>query len=200
MQCVNGSASQTSWTDQLDRPDKQTSWMDQLDRPAGRTSWTDQLDGPAGQTSWTDQFAYSKIDLSVCIVSRLPSPTKALFCKVQGIHNRSIWFERLGWLLQDLYISKLGPSPNLPAKINECFKKFLVNFSSNINVSLNPISSRGGKNNCAYLSGEIVIGRNQNTSLAVEGSLPLPPALRYRLQRLQRTAWNAALPSSPHPL
>ena len=33
MQCVNGSASQTSWTDQLDRP-------------AGRTIWTDQLDGP----------------------------------------------------------------------------------------------------------------------------------------------------------
>ena len=38
MQCVNGSASWTSWTDQLDGP-------------AGQTSWTDQLDGPAGQTS-----------------------------------------------------------------------------------------------------------------------------------------------------
>ena len=38
IQCVNGSASQTSW-------------MDQLDRPAGRTNWMDQLDGPAGQTS-----------------------------------------------------------------------------------------------------------------------------------------------------
>ena len=43
MQCVNGSASRTSWTDQLDEP-------------AGRTSWMDQLDGPAGRTSWTDQF------------------------------------------------------------------------------------------------------------------------------------------------
>ena len=43
MQCVNRSASKTSWTDQLDGS-------------AGQTSWTDQLDGPAGQTSWTDQF------------------------------------------------------------------------------------------------------------------------------------------------
>ena len=38
MQCVNGSASQTSWADQLDRPAGQTSWTDQLDRPAGRIS------------------------------------------------------------------------------------------------------------------------------------------------------------------
>ena len=43
MQCVNGSA---SWT----------SWIDQLDGPAGWTSWTDQLVGPAGRTSWTDQI------------------------------------------------------------------------------------------------------------------------------------------------
>ena len=43
MQCVNGSPSQTSWTDQLDGPAKQS-------------SWTDQLGGPAGQTCWTDQF------------------------------------------------------------------------------------------------------------------------------------------------
>ena len=41
VRCVNGSASRTSW-------------MDQLDGPAGRTSWTDQLDGPAGQTSSFD--------------------------------------------------------------------------------------------------------------------------------------------------
>ena len=38
MQCVNGSASWNSWTDQLDGP-------------AGRISWTDQLDGPAGHGS-----------------------------------------------------------------------------------------------------------------------------------------------------
>ena len=38
MQYVNGSASGTSWTDQLDEL-------------AGRTSWTDQLDGSAEQTS-----------------------------------------------------------------------------------------------------------------------------------------------------
>ena len=43
MQCVNGSASQTSWADQVERP-------------AGHASWTDHLDGSAGQTSWTDQF------------------------------------------------------------------------------------------------------------------------------------------------
>ena len=60
MQCVNRSASKTSWTDQLDGSAGQTSWTDQLDRPAGWTSWTDQLDGPEGQTSWTDQFFYLK--------------------------------------------------------------------------------------------------------------------------------------------
>ena len=38
MQCVNGSASQTSWTDQLYRSAVQTSWMDQQDRPGGWTS------------------------------------------------------------------------------------------------------------------------------------------------------------------
>ena len=38
MQCVNGSASQTGWMDQLDTPAKQTSWTDQMDRPAGWTS------------------------------------------------------------------------------------------------------------------------------------------------------------------
>ena len=39
IQCVNGSASWTSWTDQLDGP-------------AGWTSWTEQLDGSAGWTSF----------------------------------------------------------------------------------------------------------------------------------------------------
>ena len=56
MQCVNGSASQTSWKDQLEGPAVQTSWTDQLDRPAKQTSRTDQLDGQAGQTRWMDQF------------------------------------------------------------------------------------------------------------------------------------------------
>ena len=56
MQCVNGSASWTSWTNQLDGPAGQTCCSDQLDGPAGRTSWTNQLDEPAGRTSWTDQF------------------------------------------------------------------------------------------------------------------------------------------------
>ena len=56
MQCVNGSSSQTSWMDQLDRPARQTSWTDQLERPAGRTSWTNQLDGLAGQTSLKGQL------------------------------------------------------------------------------------------------------------------------------------------------
>ena len=46
MQCVNGSASRTSWTYQLDGPAGRNSWTDQLDGPAGRTSWTDQLDRP----------------------------------------------------------------------------------------------------------------------------------------------------------
>ena len=87
-----GPAGRTSWTNQLDGPAGRTSWTDQLDGPAGQTSWTYQLVGPAGRTSWTDQldrpvlfiwslgqFAYSKIFLSVCTLSQLPSPTKALF-------------------------------------------------------------------------------------------------------------------------
>ena len=53
MQCVNGSASQTSWTDQMDGPAGWISWTDQLNGPAGWTNWTDQLGGPAG---WTRSF------------------------------------------------------------------------------------------------------------------------------------------------
>ena len=49
--------------------------------PAGRTSWMDQLDGPVLFIWSLGQFAYSKIFLSVCILSQLPSPTKALFAK-----------------------------------------------------------------------------------------------------------------------
>ena len=56
MQCVNGSASWTSWTNQLDEPAWRTRWTNQRDEPAGRTSWTHQLDRPAGRTSWTDQL------------------------------------------------------------------------------------------------------------------------------------------------
>ena len=94
MQCVNGPASQTSWTGQLYRPAWQTSLTDQLNRPAERTRWTDHLDRPAGWTSWTDQldvpvffiwslgqFASSKIFLSVCALSHLLSLTKAFFWK-----------------------------------------------------------------------------------------------------------------------
>ena len=73
MQCLNGPASQTSWTDQLDRSAGQIRWTDPLDGPAER---------PNGQTSffiWSlGQFAYSKIFLSVCTLSQFPSPTKAL--------------------------------------------------------------------------------------------------------------------------
>ena len=64
-----------------------TLYKDQLDGPAWRTSWTDQMGGPDGRTAeWTSfftwslgQFVYLKIDLSVCTLSQLPSPTKALF-------------------------------------------------------------------------------------------------------------------------
>ena len=38
MQCVNRSASKTSWMDQLDGSAGQTSWTDKPDRPAGRIS------------------------------------------------------------------------------------------------------------------------------------------------------------------
>ena len=47
MQYINGSASWTSWTDQLDGPAGWSSWTDQLDGPAGQTRWTDQLNRPA---------------------------------------------------------------------------------------------------------------------------------------------------------
>ena len=71
-------------------------------RPAGQTSWTDQLDRPAGRTSsfiWSlGQFAYSKIFLSVCTLSQLPSPTKALFfmnsdaTSVVNVMSMLMWF------------------------------------------------------------------------------------------------------------
>ena len=67
MQCVNGSTS--------------------------LTSWTDQLDGPTGRTSSLylaiGQFTYSKIDkieLSVCTLSQLPSPTKGRIPKKSQEH------------------------------------------------------------------------------------------------------------------
>ena len=53
--------------------------MGLLVRPAGQTSWTDQLDGPVLFIRSLGQFAYSKIFLSVCTLSQLPRPTKALF-------------------------------------------------------------------------------------------------------------------------
>jgi len=57
--------------------------MDRLDGPAEQTSWTDQLDGPVLSILRFGQFAYLKINVSVCTLSQLPSPTKALF----GINN-----------------------------------------------------------------------------------------------------------------
>ena len=51
----------------------------QLVHPAGWTSWTDKLDRPVLFIWSLGQFAYSKIFLSVCTLSQLPSPTKALF-------------------------------------------------------------------------------------------------------------------------
>ena len=59
-------------------PTGRTSWTDQLDGPAERTSCTDQLDGPVLFILRLGQFAYSKIKVSVCTLSQLPSPTKAL--------------------------------------------------------------------------------------------------------------------------
>ena len=46
---------------------------------ARQNSWTDQLDGPVLFIWSLGQFAYLKTDLSVCTLSQLPSPTKALF-------------------------------------------------------------------------------------------------------------------------
>ena len=61
VRCVNGSASYTIWTYQLDRPAKQTSLIDHLNGPAWLTSWTDQLNGLAGQTSWMTSSFYLKL-------------------------------------------------------------------------------------------------------------------------------------------
>ena len=51
-----------------------SSWTDQLDGPAGRTSWTDQVDRPVLFIRSFGQFAYTKIGVSVCTMSQLPSP------------------------------------------------------------------------------------------------------------------------------
>ena len=68
----------------LIRPAGRSNWTDQLDRPAGQISWTDLLDGPVLFNWSLGQFAYSKIDLSVCTLSQLPSPTKALFIRIKS--------------------------------------------------------------------------------------------------------------------
>ena len=88
MQCVNGSASRTSWTDQLGEPAGRTSWTDQPDGPAGQTSWTDQLDGPAGRTSWTDQ-----LDRPVLLFEALASSHIRRF-SFQFVHCRSFRVRR----------------------------------------------------------------------------------------------------------
>ena len=65
---------------------------DQLDGPTERTNWTDQLDGPVFSIWSLDQFAFSKIDLSVCTLSQLQSPTKALLRNNQKDYECSYFF------------------------------------------------------------------------------------------------------------
>ena len=83
-----GPAGRTSWTDQLDGPPGRTTWTDQLDGPARRTSWMDQQDRPVLFIWSLGQFAYSKTILSVCTLSQLPSPTKALFFRWDRVFGR----------------------------------------------------------------------------------------------------------------
>ena len=64
----------------------------QLDGSARRISWTDHLDGPVLFTWSLSQFAYSKIDLSICTLSQLPSPTEALFHKKMQLHKKQLFF------------------------------------------------------------------------------------------------------------
>jgi len=52
---------------------------EQLNTTARLTGKTDQVDGPVLHFQRFDQFEYSKIDLSVCTLAQLLSPTKALF-------------------------------------------------------------------------------------------------------------------------
>ena len=62
--------------------------------PAGRTSWTDQLDRPVLFIWSLGQFAYSRIFLSVCTLSQLLSPTKALLiiaCTIWEFRNWKSW-------------------------------------------------------------------------------------------------------------
>ena len=49
---------------------------------ASQTSWTDQLNGPVLFIWSLGQFAYSRIDISVCTLSQLPSPM-TLFSQCQ---------------------------------------------------------------------------------------------------------------------
>ena len=43
--------------------------MQYVNGSAGQTSWTDQLDEPAGRTSWTDQFSLLEALASLYIVA-----------------------------------------------------------------------------------------------------------------------------------
>ena len=87
-------------------------WMGLLVRPAGQTSWTDQLDGPVLFTLSLGQFAYSKIDLSVCTLSQLRSPTKALFraeknSEIKKCGYRQCWGTHF-WILRSWRGSNWG--------------------------------------------------------------------------------------------
>ena len=62
--------------------------------PAGQISSADQLDGPVLFIWSLGQFAYSKIFLSVCSWSQLPSQTKALFIYIFIDLNRFYIFRK----------------------------------------------------------------------------------------------------------
>ena len=93
IQCVNWSASQTSWTNQLDR--------------LVLFIWS------------LGQFAYSKIFLSVCTLSQLPSPTKALLKSLSSFFGW--WLYSMGgdppiWVVTTLWMV-------LPLLVGGCLLK-----------------------------------------------------------------------------
>ena len=82
----------------------------------------DQLDGSARRNSYADlfsivrsfgRFAYSKIDLSVCTLSQLPSPTKALFISRDVPRIQKLNFRDRNFVVPDI----------IPTTIFKCDKQ-----------------------------------------------------------------------------
>ena len=139
MKCVDGSASWTSWMDQLDGPAGTTSWTDQLDRPAGRISWTDQLDWPIGRTSslylktWP-VCIFEDWPFSLYVVAASESDRGIVFSWRDGciLFVKEFWFYVFNW--RGVKVGKKGP--NIDGTRMETFYSCLMLLELNTPVVL----------------------------------------------------------------